>query len=85
MLGDTLGLGLLTYGAYGYGANTSAALPPREKGLLGEDLSKARTVLQGDWPVASQVRKVLPNKKATIVDHVTGQGLNVEAKFGPKG
>jgi hypothetical protein len=83
-VGDALGVGLLTYGAYGYGANTSAALPPIEKGLLGEDLSKAKTVLQGDWPVASQVRKVLPNQRATIVDHVTGNGVNVEAKFGPK-
>lgn len=83
-LGNALGVGLLTYGAYGYGANTSAGLPPVEKGLLGEDLSKAKTVLQGDWPVASQVRKRVANRRATVVDHVTAKGQNVEAKFGPK-
>lgn len=82
-IGNLLGVGLLTYGAYGAGADTSAELPPVEKGVLGENLSEAKTMLQGDWPLASQVRKRLPNGRATVVDHVTAKGVNVEAKFGP--
>lgn len=82
-LGDGLGIGLATYGGYQLGAEGSAALPPRAKGLLGEGLSTAKTIAQGDWPVGSQVRKVMQNGKTTVLDHETAKGIYVEAKFGP--
>jgi hypothetical protein len=66
------------------GSEGSAALPIRAKGLLGEGLSAAKTVLSGDLPTDFQVRKVLPSGRATIADQQTAKGLTVEAKFGPR-
>lgn len=82
-LGDALGLYLLARTGFAAGARGSAALPIRMKGQLGEGLSAIKTVLKGDRPAGFQVRKVLNNSKATVVDHVTAKGMNVEAKFGP--
>lgn len=82
--GGALGAGLLTALGYRYGAGLSGALSILEKGKLGEDLSKVKTMLQGDWPVASQVRKPLPNGRSTVLDHETAGGRYVEAKFGPR-
>jgi hypothetical protein len=82
-LGDALAVGLISRAGFLAGARGSAALPIRMKGQLGEGLSVAKTILQGDRPAGFQVRKILDNSKATVVDHVTDKGISVEAKFGP--
>lgn len=82
-LGNALGVGLLADSGFIAGARGSAALPIRMKGQLGEGLSAVKTVLQGDRPVGFQVRKVLDNGKATVLDQTTAKGTYVEAKFGP--
>jgi len=82
-LGDGLGGILLADGAFIAGARGSAALPPVAKGQLGEGLSVVKTILKGDRPTGFQVRKVMQNNKATIVDHETAKGVYVESKFGP--
>jgi hypothetical protein len=65
------------------GAESAAALPIKAKGLMGEGLSVAKTVLKGDRPAAFQVRHTLQNGLTTVVDHDTAKGISVEAKFGP--
>jgi hypothetical protein len=82
-LGDALAVGLMSRAGFLGGARGSAALPIRMKGQLGEGLSAAKTVLQGDRPIGFQVRKGLDNGKVTVVDHTTAKGTYVEAKFGP--
>jgi hypothetical protein len=83
-LGDGLGVAAMARAGYLAGARGSAALPSVAKGQLGEGLSVAKTVLQGDRPVGFQVRKIMQNNKATVIDHETAKGLYVESKFGPK-
>jgi hypothetical protein len=82
-LGTAGGAGLALADGNVLGAETSAALPIKAKGLLGEALSMGKTIAKGDWPEATQVRRVMQNGKTTIVDHQTKSGLMVEAKFGP--
>jgi hypothetical protein len=82
-IGDVLGMGLMTDGAFGFGTGVSAALPIRAKGMVGEGLSAAKTVLKGDWPVGFQVPKRMQNGRNTVLDHETAKGQYVEAKFGP--
>jgi hypothetical protein len=82
-VGRVAGVGLAAADLGLLGAETSAALPIKAKGLLGEILSGFKTVAKGDLPVAFQVRKKLDNGKTTVVDQTTARGLNVEAKFGP--
>jgi hypothetical protein len=84
LVGDGVGIGLATYGAGLAGAEGSAALPIRIKGQLGEGLSAAKTVVQGDWPVQFQARKIMQNNRYTVLDHETAKGTYVEAKFGPR-
>jgi hypothetical protein len=81
--GQALGIGLAAADAGVLGAESSAALPARAKGLLGEVLSAGKTIAKGDFPVGFQVPKQLANGRKTIVDQQTARGLNVEAKFGP--
>jgi hypothetical protein len=81
--GDGLGLYIVTRGAARAGAERSAALPPVAKGQLGERLSVAKTILQGDRPVGFQLSKIMQNGKRTRIDHETAKGLYVESKFGP--
>lgn len=57
-------------------------LPPYQKGLVGEDLSRVKTVLQGDWPLKGQ-RPVKLSEGLTRVDVPTLRGKLREAKFGP--
>jgi hypothetical protein len=57
-------------------------LPPYQKGLVGEDLSRIKTVLLGDWPLKGQ-RRVNLSEGFTRVDVPTARGLLREAKFGP--
>lgn len=82
-LGDALGLALQLRGGFLAGARGSAALPPVAKGKLGEGLSVAKTILQGDRPVGFQLPKIMQNGKRTRIDHETAKGLYVESKFGP--
>jgi hypothetical protein len=82
-LGEIGGVGLALGDVGVLGAESSAALPIRAKGVLGEGLSAAKTVLKGDWPVGFQVRHALQNGLKTVVDHDTAKGISVEAKFGP--
>lgn len=80
--GAVLGTGLAIYGGAGLGTRWSAGLPIQAKGRLGEQMSKAKTIFTGDWPVAAQKRVPL-SQSYTVADQLTALGKIVESKFGP--
>jgi hypothetical protein len=62
----------------------SDALHFTKKGQLGELLGEARTLANGEIPVARQQRvPVNGGPKTTAVDHLTNSGRMTEQKFGP--
>jgi hypothetical protein len=65
-----------------FGKYSSNALPRKGKEVLGETLSKVKSVARGERIRDSQVPKELPGGGETRADHETNLGY-VEAKFGP--
>lgn len=67
------------------GRNYPRHMTSHQKGLLGEELSKVRTLVRGDstLPLPKKERVRLNNGKAIIPDLKTKAGDYVESKFGP--
>jgi hypothetical protein len=76
--------GFLALPAGMLGRSWSNGLSIRQKGVLGENLSLARTVARGDLPQLGPKRAVQVSGRKTFPDHRTLLGKLVEAKFGPK-
>jgi hypothetical protein len=68
------------------GERGSNGLDFRDKGKLGESLSRMKAFAQDNHVTSSQVRQTLANGKTTILDHVLSFGPQdvLESKFGPK-
>lgn len=59
------------------------AISVQDKGRLGENLGRKRSLLNGDLQKTKQERVELKNGRTTVVDHKTRSGLKTEQKFGP--
>jgi hypothetical protein len=81
-LGQITGVGLGLVGGAEGGVAWSEGLPSMAKGKLGEGLSEAKSFLDANPALSSQVVKKL-SRGYTRADHLTADGTYVEAKFGP--